>query len=74
MFVNGEPAGTAGDSQRAPIPVPVPSSGASPYEGTSRVRLELAGAPPSEVQVTIRAGESFTVAAPMTAPQAGAAP
>jgi serine/threonine-protein kinase len=64
VFVDGRPAGTAGDSQRAPIPVPIPPGGASPYEGIARVRLELSGAPSSEVQVRIRAGEAFTVAAP----------
>jgi serine/threonine-protein kinase len=69
VFVEGAPAGTAGDSQRAPIPVAVPPGGASPYEGTSRIRLEAPGLPPSELQVKIRAGEWVTVAGP----QAGAA-
>ncbi len=69
VFVDGQPAGTAGDSQRAPIAVRVPPGGASPYEGASRIRLELAGIAPTEVQVNIRAGESFTVAGP----QAGSA-
>ena len=73
VFVEGQPAGSAGDSQRAPIAVPVPAGGESPYEGTSRIRLELAGAAPTEVQVKIRAGESFTVAGPQ-AGAAGAAP
>jgi serine/threonine-protein kinase len=68
VFVDGVAAGTAGDSQRSPIPIRLPRGGTSAYEGTSRVRLELAGAPPSDVQVKVRAGESVTVAGP----QAGA--
>jgi serine/threonine-protein kinase len=64
VLVDGQDAGTAGDSQRTPFAVPIPAGGASPYEGTARIRLEPAGAPPSEVQVRIRAGESFIVAAP----------
>ena len=64
VFVDGVDAGTAGDSQRTPIAVPVPAGGASPYEGVVRVRLELPGTPPTEMTVRIRAGESFTVAAP----------
>jgi serine/threonine-protein kinase len=73
IFVEGRPAGTAGDSQRAPIPVPVPAGSASPYEGTTRIRLELAGAPPSDLQVRVRAGESVAVPGPQ-AGSAGAAP
>jgi serine/threonine-protein kinase len=64
VFVEGVPAGTAGDSQRAPIAVAVPPGGPSPYEGTSRIRLEAPGLAPSELQVKIRAGESLTVAGP----------
>jgi len=64
VFLGGVAAGTAGDSQRSPIPVRVPPGGASPYEGTARIRLELAGAPPSDLQLKIRAGESVTVAGP----------
>ena len=73
VFLDGKPSGTAGESQRAAIPVFVPPGGASPYEGTSRVRLELAGVAPTEIQVNIRAGESYTVAGPQ-AGSAGAAP
>ncbi len=63
VFVDGRASGTAGDSQRSAIAVPIPPGGASPYEGTARIRLELAGAA-SEVHVRIRAGEAFTVGAP----------
>jgi serine/threonine-protein kinase len=69
VYVDGQSLGTAGDSQRVSLRVPVPAGGASPYEGVAHVRLELAGAV-SEVSVKIRAGESFTVAAP----QPGAPP
>jgi len=64
VFVEGVAAGTAGDSQRSPILVPVPAGGANPYEGTSLIRLESAGAPPSYLRLKIRAGESVTVAGP----------
>jgi serine/threonine-protein kinase len=64
VFVDGAPAGTAGDSQRAPIAVAVPPGGPSPYEGASRIRLEAPGLAASELHVKIRAGESVTVAAP----------
>jgi serine/threonine-protein kinase len=64
VFVDGQAVGTAGASQRAPVAVPVPAGGPSPYEGTAHVRLELDGVV-SEVNVKIRAGESFTIAAPL---------
>jgi serine/threonine-protein kinase len=69
VFLEDRLVGTAGDSQRSPFVIPIPEGGASPYEARSRIRLDLAGAS-SEVQVTLRAGESLTVAGP----QAGAAP
>jgi len=73
VFVEGRAAGTAGDSQRSPIPVPVPPGGASAYEGTTRIRLELAGAPTSDLKLKIRAGEAVAVPAPQ-AESAGGAP
>jgi serine/threonine-protein kinase len=65
VFVEGRPAGTAGDSQRTPIAVPVPAGGENPYEGTTRIRLELAGAATSDLLVKVRAGEAFAVPAPL---------
>jgi serine/threonine-protein kinase len=74
VFVEGQAVGSAGESQRAPLAVPVPAGGASPYEGNARVRLELGGVV-SEVSVKIRAGEFVTVAAPAPgAPPPVAAP
>ncbi len=73
VFVEGRAAGTAGDSQRSPIPVPVPPGSASAYEGTTRIRLELAGAPTSDLSLKIRAGEAVAVPAPQ-AESAGGAP
>jgi serine/threonine-protein kinase len=67
VFVEDRPAGTAGSSQRAPIPVPVPPGGANPYEGTARIRLELAGMV-SDLELHVRAGDSLTVAAPRPPP------
>jgi serine/threonine-protein kinase len=67
VFVEDRPAGTAGASQRTPIPVPVPPGGDNPYEGTARIRLELAGTV-SDVKLHVRAGDSVTVAAPRPPP------
>jgi serine/threonine-protein kinase len=63
VLVDGQAVGTAGESQRAALAVPVPAGGPSPYEGVAHLRLELDGAL-SEVTLKIRAGEFFTVAAP----------
>jgi serine/threonine-protein kinase len=59
--VNGRPLGTAGESQRAPLAVPVPAGGEPPYEGNARIVLERAGAPAREVRVTLRAGAETIV-------------
>jgi serine/threonine-protein kinase len=73
IFIDGRLIGTAGDSRRAALAVPVPPGGPSPYEGTGHVRLELGGAA-SEVTMSIRAGESYTIAAPQGGALPGAAP
>jgi serine/threonine-protein kinase len=67
VFVEDRPAGTAGASQRSPIAVPVPPGGANPYEGTARIRLELAGRV-SDLELYVRAGDSLTIAAPRPPP------
>jgi eukaryotic-like serine/threonine-protein kinase len=64
VYVEGKLVGTAGDSQRAPFPIPVPSGGESPYEAPARIGLERDGAPPRVMQVKLRAGGEVTVAAP----------
>ena len=43
LFVDGRLVGTAGESQRAPLEVPVPASGESPYEAQAELRLEIPG-------------------------------
>jgi serine/threonine-protein kinase len=64
IYLNDRLVGTAADTQRAPIPVPVPQSAENPYEGKAQIRLEQAGRPPYTAEVTIRAGGDITVAAP----------
>ena len=64
VLEEGKPVGTAGDSQRAPLLVPVPPGGDSPYEGTVRIGLEAPGTPARTVQVKLRAGAEVVVAAP----------
>jgi eukaryotic-like serine/threonine-protein kinase len=64
VFVNGKALGTAGESQRTPFAVPLPSEGENPYEAPARIGLEGAGGVAREVQVRLRAGGEVTVAAP----------
>jgi serine/threonine-protein kinase len=67
VFVAGRLLGTAGDSQRAPLPVEVPEGGANAYEGQAELRLELDGHVPYSTPVRIRAGGDVTIAAPRLA-------
>jgi serine/threonine-protein kinase len=71
VYVEGVPVGTAGESQRSPILVRVPAGG---YVGTARVRLELPGAPVTDMQLELRAGEPHTVPGPLAPVAAPAAP
>jgi serine/threonine-protein kinase len=64
VSVGGKAIGTAGESQRAPLAVPVPAGGETPYEGAARVLLELPGKPSREVRVTLRAGAETIVPGP----------
>jgi tRNA A-37 threonylcarbamoyl transferase component Bud32 len=64
VFVEGELLGTAGDSQRSPLKVAVPQGGATPYEATALVALELAKGSRREVRVTLRAGVETIVPGP----------
>jgi len=62
VLVDGQPYGTAGDSQRSPFPVPLPAD--SPYEAAAHIGLEQPDGISREVQVRLRAGGEVTVAAP----------
>jgi serine/threonine-protein kinase len=64
VYVEGRLAGTAGESQRAPLAVPVPHGGDNPYEGSVRLTLEPPGGAPRTIQVKLRAGGELAVAAP----------
>jgi serine/threonine-protein kinase len=64
VYLNDRLVGTAADTQREPIPVPVPQSADNPYEGKAELRLEQSGRPPYSAEVTVRAGGDITVAAP----------
>ena len=74
LRVEGDPAtrvylgsmllGTAGDSQRAPIPLPVPAGSDNPYEGLVELRLEVEGRAPYTAPIRIRAGGVVTLAQP----------
>lgn len=64
IFVEGELVGTAGDSQRAPLPVAVPAGGESPYEGAARLVLEPPDASPRELRIQLRAGADVIVPGP----------
>ena len=70
VYVDGKLVGTAGDSQRAPLQVPVPSGGDSPYEAPAELRLESDGLAPVLATVRLRAGADVTFAASRTEPAA----
>jgi serine/threonine-protein kinase len=64
VFVAGRRVGTAGDSQRSAIAVPVPAGGESPYEAEAEIRIEAEGRPPHVTWTRLRAGAELTVVAP----------
>jgi hypothetical protein len=64
VYVEGRLLGTAGDSQRAPLKVPIPAGGSTPYEATAHLGLELEGGARREVRVTLRAGAETIVPGP----------
>jgi serine/threonine-protein kinase len=76
LRVEGEPAtrillddrlvGTAGDSQRVPLPVAIPAGGETPYEANGRIVLEPPSGPSRAVVVKLRAGAELVLAAPTT--------
>ena len=61
VLLDGKLLGTAGDSQREPFRIPVPSDASSPYEGEGNLRLEPPGRPFASAVVRIRAGQDITV-------------
>jgi serine/threonine-protein kinase len=68
VSVDGRPAGTAGDSQRAPLPVSIPPGGDNPYEASARLDLVAPGGAVQTLTVKLRAGADLVVAA--TLPEA----
>jgi tRNA A-37 threonylcarbamoyl transferase component Bud32 len=63
VWVDGRMLGTAGDSQREPFRVAVPSGAESPYEGDADLRLDVPGQGPAAARVRVRAGQDITVPA-----------
>jgi hypothetical protein len=63
IYIDGKLAGSAGESQRAPLEIAVPSTGDTPYEATEELRLELDGRPPIRTTLRLRAGAEVTFAA-----------
>jgi serine/threonine-protein kinase len=66
IYVDGRLVGTAGDSQRASLPVPVPPGGDTPYEAPARVVLERPGGGTRELPVNLRAGGELLIAGEST--------
>jgi serine/threonine-protein kinase len=64
VLVDGVFVGTAGESQRNPLEIPLPGTGPSPYEAQSEVRIEQAGRRPHVTTARFRAGADLTVVAP----------
>jgi serine/threonine-protein kinase len=68
VYVEGKLAGSAGESQRAPLQVPVPTTGDSPYDAQAELRLERDGHPSVRTTLRLRAGADVTFAAPQPEP------
>ncbi len=66
ILLDGRLVGTAGDSQRVPLPVAIPAGGETPYEASGRIVLEPPGGPARAVVVKLRAGAELVLAAPTT--------
>ncbi len=66
MLFDGRLVGTAGQSQRTPLAIPVPANGSTPYEGSGEIRIEEPGRPPHVTTAKIRAGAEVTIVAPRT--------
>jgi hypothetical protein len=70
VYVEGKLVGSAGESQRAPLEVPVPPTGDSPYDAPAELRVERAGQPSVRTTLRLRAGADVTFAAPEPEPPA----
>jgi serine/threonine-protein kinase len=70
VYVAGKLVGSAGESQRAPLEVPVPPTGDSPYDAPAELRVERAGHPSVRTTLRLRAGADVTFAAPAPEPPA----
>ena len=66
ILVDGQLVGTAGDSQRAPLPVPIPAGGETPYEANGSIVLVPPTGPTRNVVVRLRAGAELVIASPTT--------
>ena len=66
VYVDGKLLGSAGDSQREPFRVRVPTDGPNPYEGEVSLRLEAPGERAASATVRVRAGQQVTVPAVLT--------
>ena len=64
ILVDGLLVGTAGDSQRATLAIPIPAGGETPYEANGRILLEPPSGPSRTVVVKLRAGAELVVASP----------
>lgn len=67
IFIDDKEVGTAGESRRKPISVPIPANGPTPHEGSVTLRLELAGHLPKIRSLTLRAGAETSIPAELEA-------
>ena len=66
VYLDGRYLGSAGDSQREPFRIRMPSDGPNPYEGEVGLRLEAPGGRAASATVRVRAGQEISVPAVLT--------
>ncbi len=66
VYLDGRFLGSAGDSQREPFRIRMPSDGPNPYEGEVGLRLEAPGGRATSATVRLRAGQEISVPAVLT--------
>jgi hypothetical protein len=66
VYLDGRFLGSAGDSQREPFRIRMPSDGPNPYEGEVGLRLEAPGGRAASATVRVRAGQEISVPAVLT--------